>query len=367
MLNGMALLNLPMMPAQAGQAKITQSSTDEAGFEQLLALLESALESDTENPAIVAEQLLQFQAQVDPDQFNDEQRQAVAAWVDGLIGQPSVQSDASLATVQQAREWLSVAQVPISREPVVGSIPVNSGEAARTAMSQLPNAEALYTGPLVTPERDEAALADNGRVLSKDHTAISPSLNVTERALFQLQPAADTPVNTPIAVKAEPAALIENRAVNIQQPTVDAVRNTPLRLTGDDAEWGTQLNQRLVTLVGDKVKEARIRLDPPELGQLGIKVVVEDNHLKIRFATAVPHVRDMIEGQADRLRAAFDGAGFARVDVDVRQNSGGRDGGHERPSGDMLSQHERFSESEPVELSMTPVSVESLAALDVFA
>ena len=367
MLNGMALLNLPMMPSKAGQEQMAQPSTDEAGFEQLLALLESALEEDTENPAIVTDQLLQLQTQIDPDQFNDEQRQAVAAWVDGLIGQPSVQSDVALATVQQAREWLSVMQVPMSREPVTASIPVNSGEAARTAMSQLPNAEALYTGLVATPDRDEPALSEHGRTLSKDHTAISPSLNVTERALLQLQPTTDTPVNTSIAVKAEPATQVENRGINVQPSTVDVARNTPLSLTGEEAEWGPQLNQRLVTLVGDKVKEARIRLDPPELGQLGIKVVVEDNHLKIRFATAVPHVRDMIEGQADRLRAAFDGAGFARVDVDVRQNSGGRDGGHERPSGEMLSQHERFVEPEPVELSMTPVSVESLAALDVFA
>ncbi len=367
MLNGMALLNLPMMPSKAGQEQMAQPSTDEAGFEQLLALLESALENDTENPVIVTDQLLQLQPQVDPDQFNDEQRQAVAAWVDGLIGQQSVKSDAPRVTVQQAREWFSEMQVPQSREPVAASIPVNSGDAARTAISQLPNAEALYTGSVVTPDRDETALAEHGRALSKDHTAVSPSLNVTERALFQLQPTADTPVNTSIAVKAEAATLAENRGVNVQPSTVDPARNAPLRLTGDEAEWGAQLNQRLVTLVGDKVKEARIRLDPPELGQLGVKVVVEDNHLKIRFATAVPHVRDMIEGQADRLRAAFDGAGFARVDVDVRQNSGGRDGGHERPSGEMLSHHERFAEPEPVELPMTPVSVESLAALDVFA
>ena len=104
------------------------------------------------------------------------------------------------------------------------------------------------------------------------------------------------------------------------------LRNTPvaepqysqtLFMAKDEDEWGSALSQRMTTLVNDKVKEAKIRLDPPELGQLGIKITIEGDHLKVRMTAAIPQVQEMLENQSERFRAAFEDSQFSRVDVDI--------------------------------------------------
>ena len=81
--------------------------------------------------------------------------------------------------------------------------------------------------------------------------------------------------------------------------------------------WGEALGQRLVMMVTEQRQEAQIRLDPPELGSLGVKLVVEERGVSIQFNSAIPQVRDMLEAQADRLRAAMSTQGLDLVDVNV--------------------------------------------------
>ena len=98
-----------------------------------------------------------------------------------------------------------------------------------------------------------------------------------------------------------------------------------------DERWGDALGQRLAMMVTEQRQEAVMRLDPPELGTLGVRLVVESGAVSVQFTSAVPQVREMLEAQADRLRDAIEREGLELADVDV-----GQEGGDSRQQGSSL-------------------------------
>ena len=90
-----------------------------------------------------------------------------------------------------------------------------------------------------------------------------------------------------------------------------------------DERWGDVLGQRLATMVTEQRQEAVMRLDPPELGSVGVKLIVESGSVSVQFASPVAQVRDMLEAQADRLRAAIENQGLELADVNVGQGGEG--------------------------------------------
>ena len=103
----------------------------------------------------------------------------------------------------------------------------------------------------------------------------------------------------------------------IQQTTSEYLSESRPATDTRQQNWGEALGQRLVMMVSEQRQEAQIRLDPPELGSLGVKLVVEERGVSIQFNSAIPQVRDMLEAQADRLRAAMSTQGLDLVDVNV--------------------------------------------------
>ncbi len=114
---------------------------------------------------------------------------------------------------------------------------------------------------------------------------------------------------------------------HIQPPQAQPVQQQ-LSLTGDMARWSEALGEKLAVLAGQGQQEARIRLDPPELGKLGINLSLDGNELSVRFQTAVAPVREMIESRFEQLRASLSNQGLELVSVDV--DSGQQQGKHSR-------------------------------------
>ncbi len=86
--------------------------------------------------------------------------------------------------------------------------------------------------------------------------------------------------------------------------------------------WAGEMTQKVAWLARDGGHTAHIRLDPPELGSLTVKVSVDsDSNTQISFVAATPQARDMLESQMGRLREmlAQQGMDLSRADVDVSQ------------------------------------------------
>ncbi|MCG9732003.1 flagellar hook-length control protein FliK [Shewanella sp. Isolate13] len=84
-------------------------------------------------------------------------------------------------------------------------------------------------------------------------------------------------------------------------------------------EMLSPLREQLRFQIDQQIKQAELRLDPPELGKIELNVRLDGDRLHIQMHAANPSVRDALLMGLDRLRAelAMDHGG--QIDVDISQ------------------------------------------------
>ncbi len=87
------------------------------------------------------------------------------------------------------------------------------------------------------------------------------------------------------------------------------------------AGWAPEVAQRLMMMVTQKVQVAEIRLDPPDLGPMEVKVKMQQEHANVVFNTQHAAVKDALEQALPRLRELFAENGLSLGDVDVRDHA----------------------------------------------
>lgn len=106
-----------------------------------------------------------------------------------------------------------------------------------------------------------------------------------------------------------------------------------VRVDTSSGRWGEQMMQVLqdrVTLQAQQnLQEAKIRLDPPELGKLDLLVRVEGDRLSVQINANTAATREALMQVSERLRTELQEQNFVHVDVNV-----GSDQGQERQAHD---------------------------------
>ncbi|AXB33822.1 flagellar hook-length control protein FliK [Vibrio campbellii] len=106
-----------------------------------------------------------------------------------------------------------------------------------------------------------------------------------------------------------------------------------VRVDTSSGKWGEQMMQVLqdrVTLQAQQnLQEAKIRLDPPELGKLDLLVRVEGDRLSVQINANTAATREALMQVSERLRNELQEQNFVHVDVNV-----GSDQGQERQAHD---------------------------------
>ena len=111
-------------------------------------------------------------------------------------------------------------------------------------------------------------------------------------------------------------------AVGLGTATQAATAQTqmaPLNL-GQNA-WETNFSSRLQMMVGQNIQTAEIRLDPPELGSLDIKIKITNDIASVNITSANAQVREALETAVPKLREMFEESGLSLGDVNVQQES----------------------------------------------
>ena len=107
---------------------------------------------------------------------------------------------------------------------------------------------------------------------------------------------------------------------------------TPVGQPGWDAEVGN----RIRWMVGQNNSGLELRLNPPELGSIEVKLATEGERTSVTFFAANPAARDALEAALPRLREMFAESGMELANADVAE----RDLPQERES---LSDSESFA------------------------
>ncbi|MFQ2181759.1 flagellar hook-length control protein FliK [Aeromonas veronii] len=137
-------------------------------------------------------------------------------------------------------------------------------------------------------------------------------------------------------------AVVENRLPDARQLAVGQLAAAPprpadyqwapVRLSDNQSQWGQQLvsllQDKVELQVNQQVKQAHIRLDPPELGRLELTVKLDGDRLNVQLNVTNPAVRDAMIQSMERLRMSLAPHHAGGVEVNVGQ--GGEQGQHER-------------------------------------
>ena len=149
----------------------------------------------------------------------------------------------------------------------------------------------------------------------------------------------------------------------VTQAAATQTQMAPLNL-GQNA-WETNLSSRLQMMVGQNIQTAEIRLDPPELGALDIKIKITNDVASVNITSPHAQVREALETAVPRLREMFEESGVALGDVNVQQESFAQ---HENAANDEDSISSTTSELSAIDVEeQVPQKQISNNLLDIYA
>lgn len=85
--------------------------------------------------------------------------------------------------------------------------------------------------------------------------------------------------------------------------------------------WGDEFVSRLQWQISQDIQEARINLNPRELGPLQVKINIQDDQAYIQFIAQHGVVREAIEDAIPRLREMLEQSGLMLADANISQQS----------------------------------------------
>ncbi|MCG6365399.1 flagellar hook-length control protein FliK [Vibrio fluvialis] len=188
-----------------------------------------------------------------------------------------------------------------------------------------------------TPSANSAAPSATGQsttglLNAQSAPSITESQPVATKAAVTLDSALNAALNQVINPASGAAsngqAQTQVNASNAATTVVNAPEWASVRIDTQAGKWGEQMLQVLhdrVTLQAQQnLQEAKIRLDPPDLGKLDLVVRVEGDRLSVQINANAAATREALIQVSDRLRAELQSQNFVHVDVNVGSDQGGQ-------------------------------------------
>ncbi|MGB5233827.1 MAG: flagellar hook-length control protein FliK [Candidatus Macondimonas sp.] len=188
---------------------------------------------------------------------------------------------------------------------------------------------------LDTQERLPAGVADSARGEAGQRALVSnedglPLLSA-ERSIFPLSERKD----------ADPSLITTAVMARPSDPSLRMVSDAAPVFTLPRAlhhpEWAGDVGERVMWMCQADVKSAHLRLDPPHLGEIEVRITLHDEGAEVWFSTPSAAVREALETALPRLRDLFTQQGLQLNQTGVSAEGGGRDSPAftrpERPTG----------------------------------
>ncbi|MBY8238060.1 flagellar hook-length control protein FliK [Vibrio fluvialis] len=171
-----------------------------------------------------------------------------------------------------------------------------------------------------------------GLLNAQSAPSITESQPVATKAAVTLDSALNAALNQVINPASGAAsngqAQTQVNAPSAATTVVNAPEWASVRIDSQAGKWGEQMLQVLhdrVTLQAQQnLQEAKIRLDPPDLGKLDLVVRVEGDRLSVQINANAAATREALMQVSDRLRAELQSQNFVHVDVNVGSDQGGQ-------------------------------------------
>lgn len=295
---------LPSGFAQSGNAEDASQP-----FELQMAVQGFAAAEQAAQPQVIAPETLHV-SEADAEQ-----------WLASVLGQQAVRIEAREAPEQGRDDEIELpdqaALVPVEagyQTPLQPRDPQLSADTLRVAGAALSG----QPQPVVA---DPSAVL---RPLLATEAALTSASSVVMDEAVEAATLERLPVSNADGDKATPGSVASS-------PTATAAPTEPrtLKLHAPQAQWGEQmlasLREHVDLQINQRIQNATIRLDPPELGSLEIFLSHESGRLSVQLSAANADVARLLQQTSERLRQELVGQNFVQVNVQVSADAqGGR-------------------------------------------
>ena len=253
-----------------------------------------------------------------------------------LIDGVPTSSQPATSTLTTVASTTSAAMTPVTNSAVLASQAAmladdshgqNAGEESDVSVNNSPLSvtTTALSSTAVTPTSemllnmsaaDGVSLLANG-ALPADESRLHHNMNANVNGDSLAQQLAGLSPTSPNALKPEQSAVMNNA-------------QSPLLLTREQA--GEQVHERINMMMAKNLKYVDIRLDPPELGKIQIKLSINQDQASVQFTVNNPQTRDIVEQAMPRLREMLQQQGLQLAQSSVQQESSQQFAGHQNNS-----------------------------------
>lgn len=173
---------------------------------------------------------------------------------------------------------------------------------------------------------DGPSAAGEALVRTEEHGEPDAPTGLARVGPRAFEPPRTEPVVTPAAPPA-PAVMPADAAADVHSASARTLQDAPVDARAAPPELGESMAGRIRLMIDHGAGEARLRLDPPELGTIDVRISVVDDKTFVHMTASHAAGRDALEQSLPRLREllAAGGLDFGGASVD----GGGRDTGPE--------------------------------------
>lgn len=136
-------------------------------------------------------------------------------------------------------------------------------------------------------------------------------------------------LSTTLGAQAQAPVSAASPATTGTTPAAATPPSVPIAVPPGRPDWSAAVGQRVLWMVSHKTQAAELRLNPPELGPVEVKVRTDEDGVRLSFAAGNAAVREALESAAPRLREMFlaEGLRLENMDIGQRHAGAGRDDG----------------------------------------
>ncbi|OOE89766.1 flagellar hook-length control protein FliK [Salinivibrio sharmensis] len=360
---------LPMSDADSNARVDLQGQEDEVDKQALLAELSKALPDEVSAEEVLAqlspEQLAALVAQVKAtqdrgaalergagrqvalDSSGEEPKGRQSLPVDG----PAIKW-AAMKAQQESQHGAAADKMAPGESALGDAASVNKESALKDLLAK--EASASKANELADKLRQVAGTQQNATALDAKANVANPSAssllagqNSQSDSLSKaaLKAMAEQAVQTDAALAAGSAAsaaegasrgenLAQQLASSLGTPSANAATarqdiqvaqsaQAPLPLGQTPSEAGAALTERINVMLSKNLKQVDIRLDPPELGRMQIKLGINNDQASVHITVANQQARDAVEQAMPRLRDMLQQQGLQLAQGSVQQQDSG--------------------------------------------
>ncbi|NND61483.1 MAG: flagellar hook-length control protein FliK [Gammaproteobacteria bacterium] len=126
-----------------------------------------------------------------------------------------------------------------------------------------------------------------------------------------------TATTTPVMTSIAPAVTATGPAPST--PTTAPQPSYTLQQPVADPQWGSELGQRLLLMNDKGIGRAELRMNPPELGPVEVRISVANDDARVAFQVQHGATREALEQAMPRLREMFASQGLNLSDANVSE------------------------------------------------